>query len=195
MDLIKAHKRTVAPAACNDPILNVPGGVPDPPYSWRTVDDVLDNDNFCRVQTDVQKKIDKIKGKLKSNLGLGNNDFIDIPVLFRQVNPGKYIAYTANSVNMLVVTKANGTANLCIPKPYGLEVAGICQFERDITVKLQADYPGGGPNVGCIEFIDDFHTYHVADGEIHCGTNERRLPPADQWWWELDWLQMRLTYN
>jgi protein-arginine deiminase len=39
-----------------------------------------------------------------------------------------------------------------------------------------------------IKFIDDFTTYHMLQGEIHCGTNSQRTPPVDRWWWETDWL-------
>ncbi|WP_420829547.1 protein-arginine deiminase family protein [Nannocystis pusilla] len=35
-----------------------------------------------------------------------------------------------------------------------------------------------------LEFVDDFFTYHVNYGEIHCGTNSKRAPPIDRWWWE-----------
>jgi protein-arginine deiminase len=30
-------------------------------------------------------------------------------------------------------------------------------------------------------FIDDWSTYHMALGEVHCGTNVRRTP-VDPWW-------------
>jgi protein-arginine deiminase len=30
-------------------------------------------------------------------------------------------------------------------------------------------------------FIDDWDTYHLGLGEVHCGTNVRRTPTAS-WW-------------
>jgi protein-arginine deiminase len=189
MDIIR--ERRAAAGHGNDPIVNHPNGVQDPPYSWQTVDEVLNDADFCAVQNRVQSKINNVKKTLKKKLGLDNDDFIHLPVLFREHDPAPnrtYIAYTANCVNMLVVTKANEKANLCIPKPYGVEVGGNCLFEQDIEAKLQPDYPGGAADAGCMAFIDDFHTYHVQQGEIHCGTNEIREPPTDDWWWELDWI-------
>lgn len=41
-----------------------------------------------------------------------------------------------------------------------------------------------------VHFIDDWHTYHRLDGEVHCGTNVRRTPPeadgaySGPYWWE-----------
>jgi len=37
-----------------------------------------------------------------------------------------------------------------------------------------------------ITYIDDWQFYHLALGEVHCGTNERRvIPIPPQWplWW------------
>ena len=28
----------------------------------------------------------------------------------------------------------------------------------------------------------DFRSYHLNLGEVHCGTNTRRTPPAQNWW-------------
>jgi len=38
-----------------------------------------------------------------------------------------------------------------------------------------------------LHFIDDFHSYHIAAGEVHCGTNARREPPeltSPRRWWD-----------
>jgi len=41
-----------------------------------------------------------------------------------------------------------------------------------------------------LHFIDDFHSYHIAAGEVHCGTNARREPPevtsGRRWWDDYD---------
>jgi len=33
-----------------------------------------------------------------------------------------------------------------------------------------------------LEYIDDWKTYHVNFGEVHCSSNEKRQIPADRWW-------------
>lgn len=141
-----------------------------------TVDGALASATFGGIQTTVQGRIDAVEAKLRANLGLDAADVIKIPVLFKREG-ARYIALTANSVNMLVVTKADGHANLCVPKPFGPVVGGVCRFERDIEAKL-------APFGNSLRFIDDWETYHENEGEIHCGTNQRRTPPTDRWWWE-----------
>ena len=94
-----------------------------------------------------------------------------------RTHPRWHLAYTPDVVNMLVVTTAGGTAKLCIPKPFGPVVNSQCQFERYITDQLR----GSG---NTMVFIDCFTTYHHLEGEIHCGTNSKRKPPTDRWWWE-----------
>jgi outer membrane protein OmpA-like peptidoglycan-associated protein len=151
-------------------------------YPKRTVDDILaDTAGLMQVQTDVQAKIDGIEGTLKTELGLADGDFIKLPVLFKKEGT-RYIAYTPGVVNMLVVTKSDGTVHHCVPKPFGPKVGGQCQFEKAIEADL-----GPAATTGVtLHFIDDFVTYHVLYGEIHCGTNSKRKPPTDRWWWEQD---------
>ena len=32
-------------------------------------------------------------------------------------------------------------------------------------------------------FVDDWYTYHLSMGEVHCGTNVLRTPDPDAQWW------------
>lgn len=59
------------------------------------------------------------------------------------------------------------------PKPFGPKNAsGQDAFEAIMMDRI-------GNNVS---FIDDWSTYHLAYGEVHCGTNVKRTPPAVNWW-------------
>jgi len=54
-------------------------------------------------------------------------------------------------------------------------------FEAYVAVKLR--------NLGLtLHFVDDWDKYHVAEGEIHCGTNALRTPPersgSSRKWWD-----------
>jgi protein-arginine deiminase len=151
-------------------------------YPLATAGAIKVNPTFKGVQTTVQGKINDIKKKLTTELDLdpAGSDFIELPVLFEE-KLGRYIAYTAGVVNMLVITKSPASLVLCIPKPFGPVVGGKCRFEE--KVQSQLALPGL-----TIKFIDDFTTYHMLQGEIHCGTNSQRTPPVDRWWWETDWL-------
>ena len=56
-----------------------------------------------------------------------------------------------------------------------------CLFEDYMNGLVGGSLPAGMT----LHFIDDWWTYHVKEGEVHCGTNERRdFPPAGtpKWW-------------
>jgi protein-arginine deiminase len=71
---------------------------------------------------------------------------------------------------MLVLGKYLG-----IPKPFGPIIDGHCCLEEEVRSHLE---PLG---LHCT-FINDFYTYHVYNGEVHCGTNVRRKPFTFKWW-------------
>ncbi|MDC0716685.1 protein-arginine deiminase family protein [Nannocystis bainbridge] len=148
-------------------------------YPLRTVDAMLDDATFMDVQVIVQEYLDGVKAKLMEELDLAESEIIPLPVLF-MLDRTYFIAYTPGVVNMLVLTKPDKTVRLVIPKPFGPMIDGVCQFESHIRAALG---PPGLTGVD-LEFVDDFFTYHVNSGEIHCGTNSKREPPVDRWWWE-----------
>jgi protein-arginine deiminase len=157
----------------------------DAKYTRQDVTTIKGDATFKGWQTSAQSKIDDIRDILKAELDLDVvSDFIYLPVLFMEEG-GRYVAYTPGVVNMLVVTKSGGKVKLCIPKPFGPIDKGKCLFEEDIKTKFAKE---GLTYKTDFEFIDDFKTYHMLYGEIHCGTNSQRKPPEDHWWWELDWI-------
>ncbi len=150
-------------------------------YQQRTVNDIFNNYELCDAQKATQEKIDDVRNKLIPALGLSESDFIELPVLFHDKGGGSYIAYTPGVVNMLVFTNSRTSVKCCVPKPFGPIVNNKCQFEACIESAL------GPKNETGVElvFIDDFACYHVWDGEIHCGTNSRRVPTQTPFWWNM----------
>ncbi len=148
-------------------------------YPFDTANLILGDAAFVQVQTDTQALIDGIKVTLSTELDLNPTDFIDIPVLFKEDGPGLYVAYNPGSVNMLHLTKGDHTVRVCVPRPFGPVNDNVDRFARDILDSL-----GPAATTGVeVKFIDDFVTYHVLYGEIHCGTNSKRKPRTDAWWW------------
>ncbi|KAK2521578.1 hypothetical protein Q9233_010822 [Columba guinea] len=116
-----------------------------------------------------QRCIDWNRDLLKQELGLSEQDIIDIPQLF--ILKGTHAdAFFPNMVNMLVLGK-----HLGIPKPFGPKVGGQCCLEQRVRELLE---PLG---LACT-FINDFFSYHLLSGDVHCGTNVRRKPFAFKWW-------------
>ncbi|NXS51061.1 PADI1 deiminase, partial [Balaeniceps rex] len=105
----------------------------------------------------LQRCIDWNRELLKQELGLTEQDIIDIPQLFI-LNGSHADALFPNMVNMLVLGR-----HLGIPKPFGPVVGGQCCLEERVQALLE---PLG---LTCT-FIDDYFSYHVLSGDVHCGT-------------------------
>ncbi|NXG64110.1 PADI1 deiminase, partial [Hemiprocne comata] len=135
----------------------------------RSIDEILADESLRNDNRHVQRCIDWNRDLLKQELGLSEPDIIDIPQLFI-FSGSRAEALFPDMVNMLVLGR-----HLGIPKPFGPEVGGQCCLEERVRELLE---PLG---LTCT-FIDDYFSYHVLSGEVHCGTNVRRKPFAFKWW-------------
>ncbi|XP_075696679.1 protein-arginine deiminase type-2-like isoform X1 [Rhinoderma darwinii] len=134
-----------------------------------TVTKILSTDVIVQENIYAQHCIDWNRDILKKELGLTEEDIIDIPALFR-LHKDEAVAFFPNMVNMIVLGK-----DLGIPKPYGPIIKETCSLE-DYVVELFKPL-----ELKCT-FIDDVVSYHKKLGEVHCGTNVRRKPFSFKWW-------------
>uniref|UniRef100_A0A8C9IU14 Peptidyl arginine deiminase 4 n=1 Tax=Piliocolobus tephrosceles TaxID=591936 RepID=A0A8C9IU14_9PRIM len=134
------------------------------------IKNILSNTTLREHNSFVERCIDWNRELLKQELGLAESDIIDIPQLFKLKEFSKAQAFFPNMVNMLVLGK-----HLGIPKPFGPIINGRCCLEEKVCSLLE---PLG---LHCT-FINDFYTYHIRHGEVHCGTNVRRKPFSFKWW-------------
>jgi len=86
----------------------------------------------------------------------------------------KATAYIPHAVNLQVI---NG--KLLIPEPYGPRHPPADDLFRASLLTALAN---GGIAQERVQFIDDWDWYHVAGGEVHCGTNVQRGMPEGNWW-------------
>ncbi|RLV83701.1 hypothetical protein DV515_00016402 [Chloebia gouldiae] len=135
----------------------------------KSIDEILADESLRSDNRHVQRCIDWNRDLLKQELGLSEQDIVDIPQLFILTN-ARADALFPDMVNMLVLGR-----HLGIPKPFGPVVGGRCCLEQRVRELLE---PLG---LSCT-FIDDFFSYHVLSGDVHCGTNVRRKPFAFKWW-------------
>ncbi|NXK41372.1 PADI1 deiminase, partial [Piprites chloris] len=135
----------------------------------RSIDEILADESLKSDNRHVQRCIDWNRNLLKQELGLSEQDIIDIPQLFILMG-SRAEALFPDMVNMLVLGR-----HLGIPKPFGPAVGGQCCLEQRVRELLE---PLG---LTCT-FIDDYFSYHVLSGDVHCGTNVRRKPFAFKWW-------------
>lgn len=114
-------------------------------------------------------KIDRIiagvQDQLKSELNLGDDDFVHVPVLFDRGG-----AAIPNAVNSLIV---NG--HVFAPDPRGPRHEAKDLFAEAIRTAMS----------GCdvqVSFVDVWDAYHSRGGELHCGTNAIRRLRDPAWW-------------
>nr|XP_013043320.2 protein-arginine deiminase type-2-like isoform X2 [Anser cygnoides] len=135
-----------------------------------TINKVLSNNIMVQQNQYVQRCIDWNRDILKKELGLTEEDIIDLPALFKLDKQGKAMPYFPNMVPMLILAK-----DLGIPKPFGPVVGGECCLEHHVRSLLE---PLG---LRC-HFLEDVASYHGRLGEVRCGTNVQRRPFAFCWW-------------
>ncbi|NWS64285.1 PADI2 deiminase, partial [Chunga burmeisteri] len=135
-----------------------------------TINKILSNDILVQQNQYVQRCIDWNRDVLKKELGLTEEDIVDLPALFRLDKQGKAMPYFPNMVTMIVLAK-----DLGIPKPFGPMTGGECCLERQTRSLLE---PLG---LRCF-FLEDVASYHGRLGEVRCGTNVQRQPFAFKWW-------------
>nr|XP_032607998.2 protein-arginine deiminase type-1 isoform X2 [Taeniopygia guttata] len=135
-----------------------------------TINEILANEELRKFNDYAQSCISWNRDILKRSLGLAEPDIVDIPQLFQSNAASEAQAFFPDMVNMLVLGR-----HLGIPKPFGPVVGGRCCLEQRVRELLE---PLG---LSCT-FIDDFFSYHVLSGDVHCGTNVRRKPFAFKWW-------------
>ncbi|KAM3877600.1 protein-arginine deiminase type-2 [Diretmus argenteus] len=135
-----------------------------------TLDEILKDENLQAENNYVQSCIDWNRDVLKKELGLDDEDIIDLPILFKLLEENRAAAYYPDMVNMIVLGK-----NLGVPKPFGPRVNGRCVLEAEMCSLME------GLGLRCT-FIDDFAAYHKFLGEVHCGSNVRREFFDFKWW-------------
>lgn len=139
-----------------------------------TVRQLLDKTELWSFNAGCQDILDEIQTVLERELGLDATAVKKIPVMFKNVaGPGETaaLAYFPDMVNHLVIGEVS-----VVPKPYGPVVNGTAD-------PLEQAFIDAVPS-RTVRFIDDWLAYHEMSGEVHCGTNARRKPPAEVRWWE-----------
>uniref|UniRef100_G3SPK8 Protein-arginine deiminase n=1 Tax=Loxodonta africana TaxID=9785 RepID=G3SPK8_LOXAF len=134
-----------------------------------TINKILSNESLLQENQYFQRCLDWNRDVLKKELGLTEQDIIDLPALFK-MEDRQARAFFPNMVNMIVLNK-----DLGIPKPFGPQVEDVCCLETHVRSLLE-------PLGFCCTFVDDISAYHKFLGEVHCGTNVRRMPFTFKWW-------------
>jgi hypothetical protein len=147
-------------------------------YGYATVGALLADDTLRAQNEDVQNnQLATIRARMKADFGLTEDDIIDIPTVFERLSfcGNRYVALTPGTVN-LAVTNITGKAQiLAVPDPFARPTS-LGPADDPIAQDFVSRMPEGV----VVAFLDNWYSYHLLDGEVHCGTNITRTP-VDDW--------------
>jgi protein-arginine deiminase len=164
-----------------------------------TIAQVLANRKFLSENARAVRKITSNLAILKRETGVTDEEIIRVPALFhgesmraeavpsdvrnqieaaddggaqaREPETSQLGAFVPGAVNGIVL----GRDRYLAPDPHGPLIGGKDIFREAIG----AAYRGAGLTP---RYIDDWYTYHVGEGEVHCGTNTLRDARGATWW-------------
>jgi hypothetical protein len=116
-----------------------------------------------------------------AELDLDDGDVTRVPALFERLSscpygtePVEVVALIPALVNLGVITLPDQPPHLVVPDP-SLR-PGNAPLESDPLVRAFTALAPAGVEV---TFVDDWYTYHVGHGEVHCGMSVARAPVSD----------------
>jgi hypothetical protein len=135
------------------------------------------NDNALRaLNQDIQaNELDPLRERFKAELGLTEDEIIDIPAIFEEVSGcgGRVVSLIPGTVN-LIVANLPGKTVLAVPDPFA-RGNGLGPADDPVAQDFEARMPEGVE----VAWIDNWYSYHLQLGEVHCGTNVTRTPLED----------------
>ncbi len=148
-------------------------------HHYDSVGAILDDEALRALNEDLQKDyIEPSIELMKAELGLDDSDIVRVPGVFEEFQGcwGATLALIPGTINMLVTPLDNGETHLFLPDPFFRQDEGD-QDSDPFIAAIEELLPGNSTT----HWVDDWDTYHLLMGEVHCGTNTRRAP-SDDWW-------------
>ncbi len=147
-------------------------------HGYPTVGSILQDTALIALNQDLQADyLDPIIAKFKTELGLTDADIIKVPSLFETVSQcgGRVAALIPGMANLIVANVDGQTTHVFTADPFFRSTTN-----QATDPMINAFKAASSPTLQW-HFIDDWDTYHLGLGEVHCGTNVRRTPTAS-WW-------------
>ncbi len=147
-------------------------------HGYATVGAILNDAALIALNNDLQSDyLNPIIAKFKTELGLTDADIIKVPSLFETVSNcgGRVAALIPGMANLIVANVDGQTTHVFTADPFFRSTTN-----QATDPMINAFKAASSPTLQW-HFIDDWNTYHLGLGEVHCGTNVRRTPTAS-WW-------------
>lgn len=149
-------------------------------HGYGTVGEILEDAALMAYNEDVQRDyIDMNLETLALEGGITESDLIRIPALFEQnAYCGGYgLSLIPGTVNMEVARLSeDGPVHIFMPDPFLREDLDD-QGADPLIAYVNAVLPAGVEP----HWLNDWRAYHIAWGEVHCGSNTMRTPSAEAW--------------
>ncbi len=154
---------------------------------FRTIEDITGDNAIRALNEDIRD--DYIEPNIdifKTELGLTESDIIRVPGLFEEVRGcgNTTAALMPGTVNLTVANVAGEAVKLIAPDPF-LRQNQNDQSSDPLIAEWNSLMPASVETV----FVDDWDIYHMALGEVHCGSKVQRAPNEDWWDTSLDLLE------
>ena len=163
--------------AAQDPELSLPRF--NRAHGYASPGELLDDSRLQDYNDDLQVNLDATLVQLREELDLTDEEIIPLPSIFERSAEcgGGALSLIPGTVNMEVFTDADGQgATVLPPDPY----FRTSDADRDSDPVI-AEVERLLPESLDVVWTDDWATYHLAWGEVHCGSNTQRTPIGD-WW-------------
>jgi len=135
-----------------------------------TIAEVLADTQVMQASAEAAAEIDAQLEILKHELGLTEDEIIEVPFL-HGIYRGMSIAYQPAMVNALYVSDTR----LAAPDPHGPVIGGKDVFKAALEERLAA--------IGItVDWVEDWDAFHRFQGEVHCASNVTRRIPEARWW-------------
>lgn len=148
-------------------------------HGYDTVGEILADDGLRALNDELQaERLDPLLDQMKTELGLLDEEVVLVAGLFEEPQGcGRTVAaLIPGMANLLVVNTPGQATKVFTADPFvrsDLEDQGSDPVIADFVARMPAGVE--------VVFLDDWETYHLALGEVHCGTNSVRTP--DYEWW------------
>jgi len=142
-----------------------------------TIDEALADVDLMQWSQEAEVETTAQRAALVQELGLGDDEIVDLPLLTEDV--GGKIAWLPGMVNALVYSD-----HILMADPFGPKIDGADLFKTYVNAELGTAKHGlGAAGKGlAVHFVDDWSSYHVNMGEVHCATNPEGPAPVLPWW-------------
>lgn len=143
-----------------------------------SIDEALDDQDLMQWSQEAGVKTEAIRKVVVAAVGLADDEIIPIPFLTEKEG-SQMVAWNPGTVNSLVYGN-----HIAIPNPFGPIIKNEDMMAKDLKDRLGTDVHKlgkDGKGLG-VHFVDDFMSYHVNLGEVHCGTNAEGPAQLDKWW-------------